>query len=1028
MKLTEFMKKIKPGGGRRRSIGRKSKNTFTTKSGQTIKIYRNLGDRVQAYRDKYARRKASRMAGLPKSRIKRFFFRLHPKRLYEYWFSREGLIMGLRIAGIGFITCALILIGLFAYFRKDLPNLKVDVAGKNLGGSVSYYDRTGQVLLFEDYDAVKRIPVKDEDISKYLKDATVSVEDKDFFHHGGFDVRGITRAGFNNILGKSGTQGGSTITQQLIKLTQNWTKDRTYTRKVKELILAVELEKFYSKQEILVGYLNAAPYGSIDYGVEAASRDYFGKSAKDVSLDEAAFLAAIPKSPGFYSPYNADFTTGGGKEALVGRQHYILDLMEQQGMITKKQRDDAKKIDTVANVKPRKPKYDGIKAPYFVLTAKEELQDKISAKSVRDGGWKVTTTLDVNMQNIAEQQVTKGLGQVKRQGGDVAAFVAEDVKTGQMMALVGGPDFTNPTYGENNYAHDYQLPPGSSFKPYDYTSLMENTTNFGAGSVLYDSRGPVDGYPCTNKALPQSGGNCIWDFDRRFPGPETLRYALGGSRNIPAVKAMGIAGVQNTIDIAHKLMTTYKDGQPGDRGQYKCYNGGVDISRATPADEAQCNTSSAIGDGAYLRLDEHVHGFSTLSRNGLNLPQTYILKIQDAAGNTIDEWKPSKGEQVVRPDSAYIVSDMLSDPNPSYFPRGNKPQRFNGKLGTWKFSIKTGTTNDAKDGWMLGYSTRYAAGVWVGYHNRQRAMSGSMEVMTLPILQGWMRAVHSDLKPEERVRPSGVQTLPAFVIRSHVGYGSIEPSPSTDLFPSWYQAKKSTSKKKTIDIVSNKLATDCTPDRAKKEVTETDATSFSGDRFVQNGSNTSETDDVHKCDDAKPNISLSYDDATNTLTATASAGTHPLSSDQFPMTINFIVNGQIVQSSNTNPATYNPDFTTDTEVTAQVIDSVLYDATSNSITVHATGGGGGGTGGPPGGGNTVSNFRHTDNNNFAWNSYPGAASYKVCAYNTSFDLSCSDASGGSTSTSVGGASSKHFAYIRALDSGGNQIASSDTSY
>ncbi|HET7629774.1 MAG TPA: transglycosylase domain-containing protein, partial [Candidatus Saccharimonadales bacterium] len=626
------------------------------------------------------------------------------------------------------------------------------------------------------------------------------------------------------------------ITQQLVKLTNNWTKDQTYTRKVKELILSVELERSYSKKEILAGYLNAAPYGNVQYGVEAASRDYFQKSAKDLTLDEAAFLAAIPKSPSFYSPYGPSYS----KEALIGRQHYVLDLMEQQGMITAQQRDEAKKVDIIAKVHQPQQKFAGITAPWFVLTAKEQLEEKFGEKTVNRGGWKVTTTLDLNLQRIAEDEVNKGIAQVKRQGGDSAAFVAEDVKTGQVVALVGGADFSNPEYGQNNYAR-YRLPPGSSFKPYDYVSLIENTNNFGAGSVLYDTQGPIEGYPCTNKAQPKQGGNCLWDYDFRYPGPVTLRYALGGSRNVPAVKAMLTVGVDKTIETAEKL---------GIESGYNCY------ADDTLTKEAPCYASSAIGDGAYLKLDEHVHAYTTISRNGVKLPQTYILKIEDAGGKTVDEWKPSKGEQVVRPDAAYIVADMMSDPNASYFPAGRKPHRYKG----WEFAMKTGTTNDGKDGWMMGFSTQYAAGVWVGYHNRQRVMSGTMENMTQPIWQGWMDRAHDNLKPEKRVKPNDVQTLPAFVIRSHVGIGSVEPSPSTDLFPAWFQSsKKTTGEKRTIDIVSNKLATDCTPERARKEVSDADANSFSGDRFVQgNNANSQDKDDVHNCDDAKPTITLTY--------------------------------------------------------------------------------------------------------------------------------------------------------------------------
>jgi penicillin-binding protein 1A len=303
-------------------------------------------------------------------------------------------------------------------------------------------------LLFEDYDAVKRIPVKDDQISQFVKDATVAVEDKDFFEHGGFDVRGIARAAVNDIMHRGAAQGGSTITQQLVKLNNNWTKDRTVTRKVKELILSVELERTYNKKEILAGYLNAAPYGNVQNGVEAASRDYFEKSAKDLTLDEASFLAAIPKAPSVYSPYGPRFDP----ESLKARQNYILDVMEQEGMITKQQRDDAKKVDILAKYKTPRPKYDGIKAPYFVLTAKEQLETEYGDQTVKRGGWKVITTLDLSLQEEAERQVQKGLRQVQRQGGDSIAFAAEDVKTGQVVSLVGGVDFSNTEYGQNNYA------------------------------------------------------------------------------------------------------------------------------------------------------------------------------------------------------------------------------------------------------------------------------------------------------------------------------------------------------------------------------------------------------------------------------------------------------------------------------------------------------------------------------------------------------------------------------------------------
>ncbi len=904
--------------------GRVNKNIFTTRSGKNVKINRSLSQRVQGMKDSRALRKAERLSGMPKSRFKRFFYRLHPKRLAKYWFSREGGIMALKIMGLSFIAGFVILASMFAYFRKDLPNLR-DISGNNIGGSIRYYDRTGQVLLFEDYDAVKRIPVGENGISQSMKDATVAIEDRDFYKHGGFDVRGIMRAGINNIFGLSGgQQGGSTITQQLVKLSQDWTKDQTYTRKVKELIISVELEREYSKSQILAGYLDTAPYGGIEYGVEAAARDYFNKSAKDLTLDESAMFAAIPKSPTYYSPYSNSFN----KEAFIGRQHYILDQMAEQGMISNEQKEEAKKVDTLAKVLPRKPKYDGIQSPWFVLAAKEQLEELRGQDAVTRSGWKITTTLDLNLQKKAEEQVNKGLAQVRRQGGDVAAFVAEDVKTGQVVALVGGTDFSNPDFGQNNYAR-LRLPPGSSFKPYDYTALIENTTNSGAGSVIYDTQDPLEGYPCTSKQRPRQGGNCLWDYDFRYPGPTTIRYALGGSRNVPAVKAMLIAGVDKTIQTAEKL---------GLKSGYKCY------SDTSLSKESQCYASSAIGDGAYLRMDEHVHGYASLSRNGLNIPQTYILKIEDANNKLITEWKPSKGEQAVRAESAYIISDILSDPNASYM--ASKIHNYKGH----KFSAKTGTTNDSKDGWMMGYSTQYAAGVWVGYHTRQKEMSGFMETMTSPIWRGWMNSVHDNLKPEERPKPAGIQSATAFVQRTSPGGSARVPGPGSDLFPSWYKnTRRATVEKRVIDQVSGKLATDCTPPRAKQETSDNGAEAFSSDTLHGNnapgGAGTDDKDDVHKCEDIKPTVTLTVQKVGDkyNLIATIVQGTHPLSGDKFKGNLTFSADGQQIAGGSYEVGTagsvvyqnYQPATGTVPTITATVTDSVLYEA-SDSETITAT--------------------------------------------------------------------------------------------
>lgn len=907
--------------GRRRP----GKNVYTTKSGNTIKLNRSIGERIRANREAKARKRAAYLSTLPKNRFKRILYRLHPKRVAKYWFSREGAIMALKITGIGIVVVFLLMVGVFAYFRKDLPNIK-DISGDELGGSITYYDRTGTEVLWQDYDAVKRLPVPTEDISKYMKDAMVAIEDKNFYKHGAFDVQGIMRAAVHDVTNSGGTvQGGSTITQQLVKLNQNWTNDRSIARKFKELILAVELEREYSKEDILTGYLNIAPFGNVQYGVESAARDYFGKSAKDLTLAEAAMMASIPQAPSFYSPYGAYYDP----EKLIGRQHHILDLMVQQKMVTKQEAEEAKKVDLLASIRPVQPKYGGIKSPYFVLAAKQFLEEKYGSKTVQRGGWKVTTTLDMRLQSLAEEQVTKGLPQVKRQKGDVAAFAAIDVKTAQMVALVGGdtPQFNDPnsTYGQVNFATQ-PLPPGSSFKPYDYIAMINETENTGAGSVIYDTQAALPGYPCTNKQRPKDGGNCLHDYDFRFPGPVTLRYALGGSRNIPAVKAMLTVGVNKTISIAESMGLT---------SGYKCYE---DEEKKV---EGPCYGSSAIGDGAYLHLDEHVNGYATISRMGVKLDQTYILKITDSRGKTIDEWKQPKGKQVVKADSAYIVTDILSDPNASYLRTDRKYHRYKG----WNFAIKTGTTNDAKDGWMMSFSTKYAAGVWVGHHTGNVEMSGAMENMTQPILRGWMQAAHDPITPENWTKPATIKTLPAYIVRSKLSnLGEIIPSPANDIYPAWYKEPKQGGGNQTIDKVSKKLATSCTPELAKETAGNASANIFSADIFVGGGATAgaSENDDIHKCEDAKPAISMAASDNCGlpanpcTFTVTATQGTHPISSDQFPGVIELYINGQKIDSrvASASPTTatfsYTPTANGTATVEAKVIDSVLYSATESA--------------------------------------------------------------------------------------------------
>lgn len=950
----------KRSGGRRRQAS----NTYTTKNGNNIKLGRSYSERRRLKKNAKASRRAAYLSTLPKTRWKRILYRLHPKRLYHYWFSREGGIMALKVLGVGIIVVFLLLVGLFAYFRKDLPDIK-DVSSSDIGGSISYYDRTGKTLLWQDYDAVKRIPVQGDQMSQYMKDATVAIEDKNFYHEGAFNVRGITRAAVHDIFNRGdGLQGGSTITQQLVKLNENWTDNRTITRKIKEVILAIELERQYSKQDILAGYLNIAPYGGVEYGCESAARDYFHTDCKHLTLAQSVFLASIPQSPSYYSPYSANFN----KQALVGRMDYGLNQMVDQHMITKAQAAAAEKVDVVAQVHPLQAKYQGIKAPYFVLSAKQELEQKYGTQTVQRGGWRVTTTLDLQLQNLAEKAVANNLPNVKAYNGDEEATVLEDVPTGQILALVGGVDFSNPDYGQINYA-EAKIPPGSSFKPYDYSALIEYGKNVGAGSVLYDIQAPLPGYPCTDKSRPfinnvPTGGNCLWDYDFRFPGPETLRYALAGSRNVPAVKAMLEVGVDKTISLADAMM--------GNPKGYQCY---TDEKLTKPG---PCYGSAAIGDGAYLHLDDHVNGLSTLARLGKYLPRTYILKIQDSTGKTIEQWQQPKGKQVLKPDTAYIVDNMLSDPKASYLPGsctdytctplsagGYKFQHYNG----WKIAVKTGTTNDNFDGLMTAWTTKFAVVSWVGYHTRNVALrTGGMEYLTEPLTRTLMEDALDTLKgkPQNWVQPSNIKVEPAYVIRNHVGLGSVEPSSSTDIYPSWYVPPSEGNVNVAIDKVSKKLATSCTPSDAIENISNSNANTFSVDTFVNGGTgntseyNTTASDDIHSCDENdKPTISLTIarnDDPTGsnsttcgsagcTITITVTQGKYPLTSKDFPGKITLSENGKIIKTfgvsndSNSQSPTYSftpasDDAGKQITFTAQVTDSVLYqNSTSQTITV-----------------------------------------------------------------------------------------------
>ncbi|HEY4964424.1 MAG TPA: transglycosylase domain-containing protein [Candidatus Saccharimonadales bacterium] len=968
---------------------RRSRNSYTTKSGKAINLNRSLGDRKKTKKAEQAAEKALYLSTLPKGRLNRLLYRMHPKRMYHYWFSRQGAIMGLKVVGVLILLGFVLTIGMFAYFRKDLPQIK-DISGDNLGGSVSYYDSSGTVLLFQDYNGIKRVPVQSNQISPYMKDATIAIEDKNFYKEGAFDVRAIARAASHDVLGGGGSlQGGSTITQQLVKLNENWTDDRTITRKVKELILAVEVEREYSKDQILTGYLNIAPYGGVDYGVQSASEDYFRTSAQNLTLAQASMLAAIPQAPSYYSPYGSTkFNPAAGDTfdaaALIDRQDYILDLMVTQGYITKAQADAAKSVDVLAQVQPETNKYTNIKYPYFVLAAKQQLQTQFGSSLVSRGGLKVVTTLNTQLQDDANQDVAKNARNVANAGGDAEAMAAEDVKTGKIVALVGGEDFNNPNFGEINFG-DTNILPGSSVKPFVYSTLVNNNTNVGAGSVLYDVQQPIiaggtDYYPCTNKALPlanSGGGNCLYDYDFRYPGPETLRYALAGSRNVPAIKAVLSEDPTDTTaghTASINLFTKTYDALANAPGGMNCYNAGTNTLNPSKSDISQCYASAGIGDGVYTHIDQQVNADSSLARLGQSIPTTYISQVTDAANKVLYQWTQPKPTQAIKPDAAYIIDNILSDPKASYLPTSYKFQNYKG----WDIAVKTGTQNNNYDGLMTAWSTQYAVVSWVGNHTGSVSLtSGAMEYITEPLTRTWIEQALDSLHttPINWAAPKDLKLVNAYVQRTHVGVGSIEPGPTTEIFPSWYVGKNSGTTTQTTDKVSGYLATTCTPTLARQSLGGASDGSFSVDIFypsaVSNmaalggGPAASKTvagqsDNIHNCTNTSPTVTVTATNTGNgnaqtgicntscTIAVAATAGTHPLSGGTYTTspagTIVVRLNGNVIntvtipsdQGQNFNDSfTYNPTSSGTGVISATVVDSVLYDGTGNANVTYS---------------------------------------------------------------------------------------------
>lgn len=584
----------------------------------------------------------------------------------------------------------LLVAGVFLYFAKDLPSPET-MNKRTVAQSTKIYDRSGEHILYDVHGEEKRTLIAFKDIPDTVKYATIALEDQDFYTHHGIKVTSIMRAALKDVSIGGKAQGGSTITQQLIK-NSLLTSERSITRKIKEVILAIEIEQMYSKDEILGMYLNEIPYGSNAYGIEAAAQTFFNKSARDLTLPEAALLASLPQAPSFFSP------SGSHTEELKWRQEAALRKMAELGYITKEQADEAKAVDVLAEVSP---KMENISAPHFVMYIKEYLEKKYGQQVVEQGGLKVYTTLDWDKQQSAEQAVREGAEKNKVWNASNAALVAMDPKTGQILAMVGSKDYFDKSIDGNVNVAIRDRQPGSSFKPYVYLTAF--TKGYTPETLLYDVQ--------TNFSTDDGKEYAPQNYDGKFHGPLQMKSALAMSLNIPAVKTLYLAGVNDAIKNA-KNMGISGLNQPDRYG-----------------------LSLVLGGGEVTLLD-HVNAYSTLATGGIHRDKTAILKIEDNNGNILEQYKSSNGNRVIEEKFVAMLDHVMStnDYRAPVFGTNN-PFKFDNR----PVAAKTGTTNEFRDGWAMGYTPSIAVGVWAGNNNNTSMKAGADGiVIAAPIWRKFM--------------------------------------------------------------------------------------------------------------------------------------------------------------------------------------------------------------------------------------------------------------------------------------------------
>ncbi|MFA6601417.1 MAG: transglycosylase domain-containing protein [Candidatus Paceibacterota bacterium] len=653
----------------------------------------------------------------------------------------------------------LIIIGLASLWvaTLEMPDLN-SFANRKVVQSTKIYDRTGTILLYDTGTNVKLTTVPISDISPYIQKGAIAIEDANFYNNLGFEPTSIIRAILADFISGGYSQGASTITQQVVK-NSLLSQDKTISRKIKEVVLSIKLTRSVSKDQILETYLNESPYGGTIYGVEEASQAFFGHPAKDVDLAEAAYLAAIPQAPTYYSPY------GTHRDALEIRKNLVLNKMKQLGMINDAdyKKAVAKKVNFLSK------DATGIRAPHFVMYVRDYLVEKYGEEAVNNGGLKVLTTLDYGMQQKAEEVITKFSPSLNTNfKASNAALVAIDPKTGDILTMVGSKSYFDKTIDGNFNVALAQRQPGSTFKPFVYATLFKK--GYTPETILFDTQTEFSTY-CTPEGKPMNPTDdpakiCYMpgEYDDIFEGPLPIRKALAQSRNIPAVKALYLAGIPDSIKTAH------------------------DLGISSLNDQNRYGLTLVLGGGEVSLLDI-TGAYGVFANDGVRNQSRAILEVDDDRGNVLEKASINPS-QALNPEVARQISSILSDSSV----RMDSLKPIADSVGR-KVAIKTGTTNDYRDVWTLGYTPNLVVGAWAGNNSNSPMEHNVAGLIISPLWGAFMSQVAKNFPPEEFKSP---------------------PAPLTDGKPVLRGIWQGGASYK-IDSVSGKLATQYTPLETTKE-------------------------------------------------------------------------------------------------------------------------------------------------------------------------------------------------------------------